>query len=92
MGTESVLGETANSTSVGNSTSCSDTGDGFINFAPDHVYFNLDVMFLLPESVPGKDPGFNDYVTEWNFGIIASDVAIVKYRTDGTKSSSVNFA
>ena len=83
MGTESPLGEAANSTRAGNSTSCDDTGDGFINFAPEHLYFNIDVFFLLPADIPKLDEGFNDYATEENFGIIASDVAVMKYRQDG---------
>ena len=83
MGAESALGEAANTTSVGNSTSCSDTGDGFINFVPDHLYFNLDVMFLLPESIPEPIDGFNDYAKMTQFGIIASYVSILKHRTDG---------
>ena len=89
MGAESALGEAANTTSVGNSTSCSDTGDGFINFVPDHVFFHLDAFFALPESVPSEDPGFNDYAAEENFGIIGMRAATRKYRTDGEDEKSI---
>ena len=83
MGATGKNKEIANLTNVGNDTSCSSLTETFIKFQPDFIHFVFEFKFELPENVPDVIEHYNDYAVAEAFGVVRSEVEIVKYFTTG---------
>ena len=86
LGIEDNMCNVFNSTFVGDTTSCSDTRDTFVNIHPMELFFAFDLSFHLPQDPP-KDPDKHKFVEDFHFGIVDGDVTLYLYQksTNGGK-------
>ena len=64
---------------VGNTTSCDDTRDTFVNLQPRELHFEFSFSFRLPEDPPAK----HKYVHDFHFGIIDGNATLQYYSKTG---------
>ena len=67
----------------GNTTNCDSTIDAFVNFKPHSMSFNFQFRFELPSAIPDEDPGYNDYVASYVYGVVDASVTVIKYFANG---------
>ena len=84
LGIEGQGGVVFNSTFVGETTSCDNTRDTFVNVQPVELFFEFTFAFELPQDPP-KDPDRHKYVDSYHFGIVDGDVSMLLYPKSGGK-------
>ena len=84
LGLEGTGGVAFNSTFEGNTTSCDNTRDTFVNVQPVESFFDFAFEFKLPEDPPGADVR-HKYIHDYHFGIVDGDVEMILYPKSGGK-------
>ena len=79
LGIEDSMGNVFNSTFVGETSSCNNTEDTFVNIYPMELFFAFEFSFKLPQDPP-KDPEKHHYVEDFHFGVVDGDVTLFLYQ------------
>lgn len=81
LGAESSKGDVGNSTTSGE---CENEKSTYINFQPASLSFKFTMVFEMPHNIPSKP----DYITEYQFGVVYSEVQLNKENLQGSLLNS----
>ena len=89
LGIEDEMGNVFNTTFIGNTTSCDNTIDTYVNIIPKELSIVFDLAFRLPKDPPsGEDR--HKYVEDFHFGVVDGDVSLFLYQKSTNWGNVVN--